>query len=103
MKKNLHLPRVVLVVRKTPLELLLEHHGTFAQAVFYLESRGQSAVEYEQAHERFQSALAQVTQAIPPDQRRVRVGRGDLDRFLFAPEDIIVIVGQDGLVPNTAK
>jgi len=103
MKKDHHLPRVVLVARKTPLELLLEHHGTFAQARFYLESRGQSTAEYEQTHERFQSALAQVLQAIPPDQRRVRVDRGDLDRFLFAPEDIIVIVGQDGLVPNTAK
>lgn len=103
MKKDLHLPRIVLVVRKTPLELLLEHHGTFAQARFYLESRGQSIAEYERAHERFQSALARVLQTIPSDQRRVRVDRGDLDRFLFAPDDVIVIVGQDGLVPNTAK
>ncbi len=29
--------------------------------------------------------------------------RGDLDRFLFEPDDVIVVIGQDGLVPNVAK
>jgi NAD kinase len=103
MAKNLHLPRIVLVTRKTPLELLLERHGTLAQAQFYLDSRGQTVAEQEEIHERFEVALSRVLSALPPDQRRVRVDRGDLDRFLFAPDDIILIVGQDGLVPNTAK
>jgi hypothetical protein len=31
------------------------------------------------------------------------VERADLDRFLFAPEDVVVVVGQDGLVANVAK
>lgn len=35
--------------------------------------------------------------------RQARVERGDLDRFLFAPEDVVVVVGQDGLVANVAK
>ena len=101
--KDLHLPRIVLVTRKTPLELLLAHYGTLAQARFYLASRGQEIEEHKEIHERFQAALSQVTRALPPDQRRVRIDRDDLDRFLFAPDDLIVIVGQDGLVPNTAK
>lgn len=103
MKKDLHLPRLVLVTRKTPLQLLLEQHGTLAQARFYLQSRGQEMEEYAENHERFKAALARVMGAIPPDQRRVRLDRGALDRFLFAPDDVVVIVGQDGLVPNTAK
>jgi NAD kinase len=102
-KKDLHLPRLVLVTRKTPLELLLEQHGTLAQARFYLQSRGQEMDEYAENHERFEDALARVLGAIPPDQRRVRLDRGALDRFLFSPDDVVVIVGQDGLVPNTAK
>jgi len=101
--KDLRLPRVVLVTRKTPLELLLEQYGTLAQARFCLGSRGQDIAEYEAIHERVQSALAQVQAAIPPDQRRVRVDRDELARFLFAPDDIVVVVGQDGLVPNVAK
>jgi NAD kinase len=101
--KDLNLPRVVLVTRKTPLELLLEQQGTVRQARFYVQSRGQRITEYEEIHERIHGALDRVTQAIPPDQRRVRVLREELDRFLFAPDDLVVVVGQDGLVPNVAK
>jgi hypothetical protein len=98
-----NLPRVVLVTRKTLLELLLERHGTLGQARFYLESRGQEIAGPQEAHDRFESGLAEVLHAIPPDQRRVRIDRDQLDRFLFAPDDLVVIVGQDGLVPNVAK
>ncbi len=103
MKKSLYLPRIVLVTRKTPLALLLEQHGTFAQARFYLQSRNQEIDGHKKAHERFETALARVLDAIPPEQRRVHLDRGELDRFLFAPDDVILIVGQDGLVPNAAK
>ena len=96
-------PRLVVVTRKTPLELLLERHGTLGQARFYLESRGQDIGWAEEAHERFTAGFARVQAAIPADQRRVRVDRAELDRFLFAPDDVVIIVGQDGLVPNTAK
>jgi hypothetical protein len=44
-----------------------------------------------------------VAAAIPLDWRRGEVERGDLPRFLFGPGDIVVVVGQDGLVANTAK
>ncbi len=100
---DLRQPRVVFVTRKTPLTLLVEHHGTLRQAQFFLEQRGQRLEEYQQANERFEEALDTVMQAIPADQRRTRLDRGDLDRFLFAADDIILIVGQDGLVANVAK
>jgi len=40
---------------------------------------------------------------VPGDWRQALVRRADLDRFLFGPEDVIVPVGQDGLVANVAK
>jgi len=95
--------RLVLVTRKTPLELLLERHGTYGQARFYLESRGQSIGWAEEVHERFTAGLARVQAAVPPDERRVRLDRADLATFLFAPDDVLIVVGQDGLVPNVAK
>jgi hypothetical protein len=95
--------RLVLVTRKTPLELLLERHGTYGQARFYLESRGQSIAWAEEVHERFNAGLARVQAAVPPDERRVRLDRADLATFLFAPDDVLIVVGQDGLVPNVAK
>jgi NAD kinase len=102
-KTDSGLPRVVLVTRKTQLEVLRESRGTLDQVRFYLKSRGQREEEYLEAHERFHAGLAEVQRAIPPDWRRVRVDRDDLDRFLFAPEDVVIVVGQDGLVPNAAK
>ncbi len=100
---DLTLPRVVLVTRRTPVELLLAQHGTLGQARFHLQSRGQGIDEYVEIHERVYDALRKVQRAIPPDQRRVRVDRDELARFLFAPDDLVVVVGQDGLVPNVAK
>jgi hypothetical protein len=48
-------------------------------------------------------ALATVAAAVPLDWRRGVVERAELDRFLFAPEDVVLVVGQDGLVANVAK
>jgi NAD kinase len=100
---GLQRPRVVIVTRKSSLELMLERHGTVGQARFYLRTRGEDIRAHEEAHDRFQAAVAAVQSAIPSDQRRTRVDRDDLDRFLFADDDLILVVGQDGLVPNAAK
>jgi len=95
--------RIVVVTRKTPLELLLERYGTYGQAKFYLASRGQTIEPQEKLHQRLTKGLSDVLRELPPDQKYARVDRDDLDRFLFAPDDVIFMVGQDGLVPNVAK
>jgi hypothetical protein len=96
-------PRAVLVHRTTEYEELVAHHGTHGQAAFFLASRGRDIGEVAERHERTRRALAEVTSAIPLTWRQARVERADLDRFLFAPEDVVVVVGQDGLVANVAK
>ncbi|MEV6954244.1 hypothetical protein [Streptomyces sp. NPDC051183] len=96
-------PRAVLVHRRTEYEELLARYGTHGQAAFFLSSRGRSIDEVVRRHERTQQALREVAAAVPLTWRSSRVERADLDRFLFAPEDVVVVVGQDGLVANTAK
>ena len=96
-------PRVVLVHRRTEYTELLARHATRGQAEFFLTSRGRSIDEVIARHESLQSSLARVSAAIPEGVRQARVERGDLDRYVFSPEDVIVIVGQDGLVANVAK
>jgi hypothetical protein len=103
MLQRLDLPRVVLVTRKTPLELLLERHGTLGQVRFYLDGKGQRLEPYVEGQARQDDALAAVLRAIPPEQSRTRLDRSDIDRFVFNPDDLLVVVGQDGLVPNVAK
>ncbi|MFI1359051.1 hypothetical protein ACH4TV_36610 [Streptomyces sp. NPDC020898] len=96
-------PRAVLVHRTTEYEELVARHGTHGQAAFFLRSRGRDIEEVAERHRRARRAMAEVTAAIPLTWRQTRVERADLDRFLFAPEDVVVVVGQDGLVANVAK
>lgn len=96
-------PRVVVVSRPSERDELLLRHGTLQQARFFLESRGQRLDEVLARHELLQAALQAVTAALPARWRRARVQRQELDRFLFEPEDVVVAVGQDGLVANVAK
>ncbi|GJE70130.1 hypothetical protein [Methylorubrum podarium] len=96
-------PRAVFVTRETDYELLIARHATRGQARFFLESRGQELDAVEARHARFHAVLAEARAAVPGAWRQALVRRGDLDRFLFAADDVVVAVGQDGLIANVAK
>jgi hypothetical protein len=96
-------PRCVLVERATEYGDLLARHGTREQARFLLGRRGIEIDEVEQRHRRYQETRARVLAAVPADWRTAVVERGELDRFLFGADDVVVALGQDGLVANVAK
>lgn len=96
-------PRVVIVHRRTELQELLDRHATRGQAEFFLRTRDRTIESVQDRHDHLQDSLATFRAAIPSDWRRAEVERADLSRFLLAPEDIIAVVGQDGLVANVAK
>lgn len=96
-------PRAVVVHRATELEELIARHGTRQQVEFFLRSRGRTIDDLDVRHAVQHNALQVVSAAIPLDWRRGDVERSDLARFTFGAEDIVVAVGQDGLVANVAK
>lgn len=96
-------PRVVLVHRRSEYDELVARHGTRGQAAFFLTTRGQSLDDVEGRHRHTEQTLSDAARAIPGQWRRAQVERADLGQFVFRPEDIIVVVGQDGLVANLAK
>jgi NAD kinase len=96
-------PRAVFVTRETDYELLIARHATRDQARFFLETRGQKIEDLEARHAQFAETLRLARSSISTDWRQTLVKRADFDRFLFAPEDIVIAVGQDGLVANVAK
>lgn len=96
-------PRVVVVHRRTEYDELVAAHGTRGQAAFFLSTRGRDIAELEERHRQAQLALETVAAQIPVDWRRGSVERADVSRFLFSPDDVVVVVGQDGLVANVAK
>ena len=96
-------PRAVVVHRRTELDELLDRHGTRGQAEFFLRTRGRTLAAVQERHDAQEEALAAVRAAVPGEWRRGDVERGDLHRFGFEPEDLCLVVGQDGLVANLAK
>lgn len=94
--------RLVSVHRRTELDELLVRHGTRGQAEFFLRTRGRDLADLQRADDAVAAARAAVAAAVPADWAFTEVERADLGRFLFAPEDVVVVVGQDGLVANVA-
>jgi NAD kinase len=98
-----HYENVIIVTRKTELDDLVARFNTRAQARFYLEQAGHSFQRIESAHEKHQQVLTKVRQAVPAGIKSQLIDRELVPRFTFGEEDLVVTVGQDGLVSNTAK
>jgi NAD kinase len=94
---------VIIVTRKTGLDDLVARFNTKAQARFYLEHAGQSFQTIEAAHRKHHAVLAKVRKAVPGTVKSQVIDRELVPRFTFGDADLVVTVGQDGLVSNTAK
>ena len=95
--------RVVIVTRRTELEDLVLRFNTVAQAKFYLEHSGNSFSEIQTAHDEYTRVLGSVIAALPDDQKRHVIDRDIVPSYVFDRDDLVVTIGQDGLVSNTAK
>lgn len=93
----------IIVVNKTRLELLVERFNTKAQAKFYIEHAGGDFSDYEREHSNFKRSLEKVQKIVGNELKQKVVERKFLPNFIFSEKDIAVVVGQDGLVANTAK
>ena len=96
-------PRLVVVHRRTRLAELLEVHSTLGAVEFFLSGRGLGIESLRAADEAQRRTLDAVSNAVPAQWRHAEVERGQLSRFLFEPDDLVVVVGQDGLIPNVSK
>src|SRR5215218_4785468 len=95
--------RAVLVERPSEYDELLARHATHEQVRFFLERRGRPLEEVLERHAALAATHRAVLGAVPADWRATTVLRADLDRFLFEPDDVVLALGQDGLVANIAK
>jgi NAD kinase len=118
--------RIILVVRKTRLDILTGQFNTKAQAKFYvtrarvnqavarapgvtqdvnlLEKAAASQVaEVEQEGNEYKEVITQLRKELDFDIPLQVVDRALIPNMVFGPRDIVVAVGQDGLVANVAK
>lgn len=95
--------KIILIRRKTRLQELVARYNTVLQAQFYVEHMGAEFGDYIDEDTQYRQALAQAQLALEPLGRVQAVDREFVPNFIFGPEDIVVAVGQDGLVANTMK
>ncbi len=95
--------KIVVVSRQTELDELVQRFNTPAQARFYLEQGGHSFDDIETAHDRYRRVVRAVIDSIATTQKYQVLDRAMVPQFTFADDDLVVTIGQDGLVSNTAK
>jgi len=95
--------KIVLVTRETRLEGLIRRFVTRPQAKFYVEHSGGDFRMYEMEHETYHEALRQLKAGAGRHARLQVIERAYLPNFLFSSEQLIITIGIDGLVVNTAK
>ena len=93
----------IIVKNKTRLESLIERFNTKAQAKFYIERLGGNFEDYEIEHDIFHNSLASLQTQLSKVIKNKVVERQYLPSFIFSDKNLIVVIGQDGLVANTAK
>jgi NAD kinase len=95
--------KIVLVTRKTRLEELIERFNTRAQAQFYIEHAGGDFSAYALEHDVYYRSLETVRRAVEVGVKVQVLDRALVPTYLFSNSDLIVAIGQDGLVANAAK
>jgi len=95
--------KIVLVTRHTRLDELVARYHTLAQARFYIEHLGADFSDYLRENAAYAHSLQTTIGALHAWGRYQVVDRAYLPNFMFASDDIVVALGQDGLVANTMK
>lgn len=95
--------RIVLITRRTRLEDLVARLNTVEQARFYVEHLGADFSDYEAEQATYQHAVATAEATLARFARVQRLDRSLVPNFLFPPDCLVVVIGQDGLVANTLK
>ncbi len=94
--------KLVVVTKKTSLEELLRRHVTLSQVKFYLQTSQDSCAFYQKAHAAYYAGLEKTLTALPkmPQQQ---IDKEYLPTYSFGEKDLVIVVGDAGLVVNVAK
>jgi len=95
--------KLILVVRKTRLADLVARFNNVEQARFYVEHAGQDFSDYLAEDEVYQASVRESVSVLEQVGRVQILDRTFLPNFLFGPDDVVIALGQDGLVANTLK
>lgn len=95
--------KIILIKRKTRLEELVARFNTISQAKFYIEHLGADFSDYLIEDENYKRVILKAHNDLENLGRVQIVDRIYVPNFVFGKDDLVVVIGQDGLVANTLK
>ena len=101
--KNFDEDKIVVVTRETRVDHLKKRFNTLSQSEFFVQSRGGKFADYQQEDLVYKSNVVKAKKQLRDSSRFQFIDRGFLPNFVFGPNDIVIAIGQDGLVANTLK
>ena len=95
--------KVVIIKKKTRLEELVARFNTVDQAEFYVEHMGADFRDYRDEHDNYYKALEAVRNDAKLFARVQEIDNEYIPNLIFGEKDIVITLGQDGLVVNAMK
>lgn len=95
--------KIILVIRQTRLDELVSKYNTLDQAQFYVEHLGADFSDYLREDRQYKESVSTSEEKLRMMGRVQLLQRSFLPNFMFGKEDLVVVLGQDGLVANTLK
>lgn len=95
--------KIVVVTRETRVDNLKKRFNSIDQAAFFVEKRGGNFRDYVAEHDHYRSSMSVLEDTISSWGTVQFIDRIYLPNFVFAPDDTVIAIGQDGLVANTLK
>ena len=95
--------KIVLIKRKSRLEDLITRFNTVMQAKFYIEHLGADFSDYQLEDQTYKQSVTTSIEILESLGNVQVVDRSFLPNYIFGKNDLVVAIGQDGMVANTLK
>jgi NAD kinase len=95
--------KIVLIKRKTRLEDLITRFNTVMQAKYYIEHLGADFSDYEHEDQVYKQSIRTAIETLESLGNVQVVDRTFLPNYVFGKNDLVIAIGQDGMVANTLK
>jgi NAD kinase len=98
--------RVVMLTRPSAKQAFVQRYGSEGQTRFAMAQSAKGMADFKKAEveDTAQSrAVARIRKAMPSEVKLAEIDRQMVAQFLFEPQDLVVAVGQDGLIANVGK
>lgn len=95
--------KIIVLTRETRIDGLRKRFNSVDQVTYFIEHRGGKVADYLAEDRVYKESIARLESALQPWGRVQLLDRIYLPNYVFGPEDVVVAIGQDGLVANTLK